>query len=293
MRINGRDLDEGLLDDIVATTKRKKDFSSIDNELIVQQIVRLLSSDSSTLDKILSGKKAPKKELVKKVRAELHRIHGSFNVALEKRKKLMRGYMSTADKGYIVKLLKTHSSTGERLSIYENLYTNIFDIIGMPASILDLGCGLNPLSSVFMDHEGLDYVACDISEDILSLCTDFFGMQEDIKGETMKINLFDTPKKDIFKKFSQYDVCFLFKVLEVIEQSKSHKISEAIISSVPADWVVASFPKRTVSGKKMNHPYRGWFDRMLRRLGFMSRILEYENEMFYIIKKNQDDISEG
>ena len=288
MNINGRILEDELLDNLLILIKRKKEFSNIDNGVIIQQIEKALSKDSSLLDKIIIGKKAPQKELMKMIRAELHRINGSFNVDFEHRKKIMHDYLGTFDKAHIVKLLETHSSTKERASIYENLYSNIFDITGGPVSILDLGCGINPVSSVFMKHDGLDYLACDISEDILELNDMFFKTQDRINGETKIINLFDAPKKDIFKEVDLFDVCFLFKVLDVIEQSKSHKISEEIIRVVPADWVVVSFPKTTVSGKKMNFPYRGWFDQMLRRLGFMSKILEYENEIFYIIKKKID-----
>ncbi|MFP4117422.1 MAG: hypothetical protein ACLFTR_00710 [Candidatus Woesearchaeota archaeon] len=288
MKIIGRELDDEVLDGFLASIKDKKEFSGIDNKLIVHQIEKELSSDSALLDKIIAGKKTPKKELVKRVRAELHRINGSFNVDFEHRKKLMHDYLGTKDRGHIISLLETHSSTKERLPIYENLYANLFDITGVPASILDLGCGLNPLSSIFMEHDGLDYLACDISEDILELLDMFFDVQEKTEGETRKLNLFESSKRYIFKDIEQFDICFLFKVLDVIEQSKSHKISEDIIASVPADWVIVSFSKKTVSGKKMNHPYRGWLDKMLHRLMYMSKIIEYEDEIFYIIKKKQE-----
>ncbi len=285
MQINGRELDGEMVDEILAAIKRKREFSRIDNELVIQQMERELSSDSSLLDKIISGKKTPRRDLVKRVRSELHRINGSFNVDFEHRKKIMHDFLGTGDRKHLIRLLQTHSSTKERLPIYENLYTNIFEIIGTPASILDIGCGLNPISSIFMEHDGLDYVACDISEDVLELTEMFFKTQEKASGETRKLNLFDAPHKDIFKGFEQFDVCFMFKILDVIEQSKSHKISEELISMVPADWVVVSFPKQTVSGKRMRRPHRGWFEQMLRRLVLMSKILEYENEIFYIVRK--------
>ena len=35
----------------------------------------------------------------------------------------------------------------------------------------------------------------------------------------------------------------------------------------------------------MNHPYRGWIEQMCRRLGYFYEILEFENEIFYLIQK--------
>ena len=43
-------------------------------------------------------------------------------------------------------ILTLHSSTRERLPILDRFYRAVFEITGQPASILDLGCGLNPLA---------------------------------------------------------------------------------------------------------------------------------------------------
>ena len=78
------------------------------------------------------------------------------------------------------------------------------------------------------------------------------------------------------------DVCFMFKFLDPIED-KGHKLSEEIIKLIKARYIVISFSTKTVSGKKMNHPYRGWIEKMLERIKKDFEKISLENEVFYII----------
>ena len=57
----------------------------------------------------------------------------------------------------------------ERISIYKDLYKQIFKITKKPKSILDLGCGLNPLSYPLMNLKNVTYNACDIAINDLNL----------------------------------------------------------------------------------------------------------------------------
>jgi len=81
------------------------------------------------------------------------------------------------------------------------------------------------------------------------------------------------------------DVCLLFKVLDSLEPAKGHKFAEQLITKVPAHYVVASFPTRTITGKPMRHPYRGWMDRMLKRIGYEFQVFVEGDEVFYVVKK--------
>jgi hypothetical protein len=46
-------------------------------------------------------------------------------------------------------LLECHVSTRERLPHYEEFYTRLFELAGVPRSIVDVGCGMHPLSYPF------------------------------------------------------------------------------------------------------------------------------------------------
>lgn len=285
MNIIGREVDEERIEYITSKIKEKKELSGIDNTIVIEQVKNHLSKNSKLLDNFVQGKKIAERALMKSVREILRKMHGTYNSDLKKRTELLNQFKTNNSRELVIELMKTHKSTAERLEIYENLYHNIFEITENPSSILDLGCGLNPLSVIFLDDKEIDYLACDISSSDLEIITVVLSTYDDMTIETKPINLFDAKKKNIFSKFDQFDICFLFKIFDSIELSKSHKLSEEIIKCVPADWVVVSFPTRTVSGKKMNYPGRGWFEKMLGRLKLFHRKLEYDNEVFYVIKK--------
>ena len=78
----------------------------------------------------------------------------------------------------------------------------------------------------------------------------------------------------------------MFKLTDVLDKGKGHKVSEKIISKVPAKYVIVSFPTLTMSGKRMNFPRRKWIELMSERLNYTYEILEFSNEIFYIINKN-------
>lgn len=287
MNVIGRTIPEEFVDELISKIKEKKEISGIDTQLVKDQIKKECAKDAKLLDLLVQGKKAPQKQVLKRVRAELHRVHGSFNDDLKKRTKLLKKYKETKNEDVLIELLKTHTSTAERLSIYENLYNNLFDLTMIPTSILDLGSGINPLSLVFSKLEEVEYIASDISSHDLEVVNTFFSLHDRYHGSTVSLNLFNAKDKNIFMNIPTVDICFLFKVLEVIEQSQSHKISEKIIVDVPATWVVVSFPVQTVSGKKMRHPHRGWIEQMLKRLKYSYELLSYSSEIFYIINKQK------
>ena len=43
------------------------------------------------------------------------------------------------------------------------------------------------------------------------------------------------------------------------------------------EYIVASFPTKTISGKKMNYPRRGWIEKMLKRIGYEFSIIKENN----------------
>ena len=76
----------------------------------------------------------------------------------------------------------------------------------------------------------------------------------------------------------------MFKILESLE-NKGHLLSEHLIKSFKADYIIVSFSTVDIKGRKMNYPRRGWFEIMIKRLGFDFEIYEDYNEIFYIVKK--------
>jgi len=216
------------------------------------------------------------KTLIKEARAKLHRGHGSFRMKTNK----LDEYLEKKD---FISILDKNKSTRERLLDFEEIYEKIFAITGMPNSILDLGCGLNPASIPLMKLKPeLKYYAFDINEREINFINKFFKTFE-IKG---KAEILDLSIIENVEELPNVNVCLAFKLLDVLEK-KGHKYSEEIIKILvdKCRFVVVSFAKQTVSGRMMNFPQRGWIERMLTRIDMKFEKFETRNEIFYIIKK--------
>lgn len=233
--------------DLVKDIKNKKELKDINDNFVMEEIKKFLKQNPKI--KLTSNKKSKDyKAIIKGVRAILRRVHSSF----------YGGELSIK----------------ERNKIYPSLYKKIFKITGKPKKILDLGCGSNPLK---FKEKGIYYVACDINKDICKKVKEYLDKQK-IKNKVIC--------KDLLKVNEKADVCFLFKVLDVLDRGKGHKVSENLIKKLKCKHIVVSFPTKTLSKKQMRHPYRGWIERMLNRIGYKFKILKFENEIFYVIKKS-------
>ena len=126
----------------------------------------------------------------------------------------------------------------------------------------------------------------DISEDEISILEQYFNLLHQLNplfsGEA---HILDALRWTRLLQLEQVDVCFLFKMTDVLDQGKGHKRSEEVIKSIPAKFIIVSVPTLTMSGKRMNHPRKGWIELMCKRLNYTFQIIEFSNELFYVIKK--------
>ncbi len=258
---------------LINKIKQKRELSGIADEVVERVLNSFLQKNPKLEQEIIASKKLEKSSAVetcvKNVRALLRRVSGSFEIDNKDRENLI-------SQNKIQEVLATHSSTKERLEYYDEIYNKIFAITRKPNTVLDLGCGLNPLSFPSKD---IIYYACDINKENLKLVEKYF-QNNNIKG---KVFFCDLTKSD--NSFPKTDVCFLFKVLDIIE-SKGHKMAERIITQLSCKYIVVSFATKTLSGRKMNKPRRIWFEKMLGRLNLKWNSFEVENEMFYVAERN-------
>ncbi|MEM4336671.1 MAG: hypothetical protein QXG86_01580 [Candidatus Woesearchaeota archaeon] len=275
MIINNKNIPDRIIELLVSGVKAKKELSGIEDSFVRNEILKILShsrkkieyfSSHSDTNKILKSRFY--KDVIKKTRAILRKSSGAF--------------IKEANIKNIKKVLYMHESTRERIKIYPEVYKKIFNITGVPKSVLDLGCGFNPLAYNYLNCKP-DYYAFDIDSRIIETLNIFFKKRK-IKGKAKIINLREIKNNKI--QLPKTDICFMFKLLDSIEIEKGHKLSETLIKAVPSKWVIISFSTKTLSGKRMRHPYRGWVEQICKRLGYFYEILEFENEIFYVIKKN-------
>lgn len=240
--------------------KSKKELKGLADSVVLGNLNSYLRKSNVEFS---TTSKKEKKIILKDVRSSMRLLTGRFQKSMKDKKSFLA-------LGEVEKLLKTHSSTSERLAFYPEFKKLLKKI--NPKSILDLGCGLNPIA---IASKGVEYLASDIKEDELKLVSDFFESKK-IKGKVFVADL-----QNLKKELPETDICLILKVLDVVDPN--HKISKDLLKKIPARIIIVSFSTKKLSGRKMNFPRRFWFENLLKEMRLKFKTLESENEFFYII----------
>ena len=259
-----------LIDEI----KDKKELRALSSDFVGSITKELLKKRKVNLEK-----KSERKIFIKEVRSLLHSVYGVFKKSkYAKRNKLLKEISGIEDVETHNKILDLHRSTKERLPYYKAVYERIFSTTGKPKSILDLGCGLNPLSLPYMDLTDTTYYASELTEEDTKFIQEYLDCVH-VKGKSFQMDL------TRIDKLPTVDVCFMFKLLDTLETLK-WDVTKTILERIDAKWIVASFPLKTLGGKKsINKKRLTWFERAIE--GHKYETFEIPNEIFYIIKFKQ------
>lgn len=252
-----------MINKLINKIKSKKELSGISNAFVKDYLTEYIKKNNIDISNL--GEKEIKL-IVSHIRAKLRRSVGEFQSSNEKDEMLIE----TED---IDELLKSHSSTKERMEDYNKVKEIVYE--SKPKSILDLGCGLNPIA---VAKPGVFYYACDVDENALKIANLFFK-KKGIEGKAFTYDL-----RRIEDALPKADVCLILKVFDALEK-RGHKLAEKILKNVKSKIVIISFSTKTLSGKPMNHPQRGWIERLLERLNYKFEIIKLKNEIFYVAKE--------
>lgn len=277
-----------MISKFVSEIKKKRNLRSLPDDFVQDLVVEFFKRYPKS-EKILENHVKPLKSkefkfMMKEIRKKLHDVYGVF-ILKEKCLKSLKEHLKKTKKldekalQLHTALLSCHQSSFERMDFYYEIYKNIFSITGKPKSILDLACGLNPLSFPFMGLKKLAYFAMELTCDGSKFVQEYFDIMQPfgLNGRAFAMNLMK------LKKLPKSDVCFLFKVLDSLECLEKN-YSEEILGKIDSKFIVVSFPTVSIGGKNPIKQ-RGWFFRMLRENNLKAETFEIENEIFYIIKK--------
>lgn len=248
--------------EIIKKIKQKKELSGLADQVISDLLEDYLTKYKISLNNI---SKSDFKIIIKEIRSKLRLLTGRFQKSQKNREILLQ-------KNNIKELLKTHTSTGERLEFYPKLKKIIKSL--KINSILDIACGLNPIA---IANPSITYTACDIKEDELKLIQVYFN-KNNIKGKTFVCDLKKNPN------LPNADLCLLFKVLDILEV-KNHALANSIIDKLNCKYLIISFPTKKLSGKPMNEPKRFWLEKLLKSKNLEFTIFFSDNEIFYLVEK--------
>ncbi len=271
---------EELVEDILA----KKELRSLDKEIAEEFLSDFFQKNKDVKEKLenksFNRRSEEYKQTVKEIRRKLREIYGVFiERNYSKRDELLANLNEKNSKDLTRELLLLHTSTRERLPYYEEIFKKTLTITGRGKSILDLACGLNPLSYFFLGYKP-KYIASDISSKDLDFIDKFFRKTK-IKGKTIRIDLVNETKKleDV-----PCDICFILKTLDSLETRKRN-VSRDIIKKIKSKWIVVSFPKTSLGGtKKIGNSRRNWFINFLKSDKYIYENFETENELFLVVK---------
>ncbi len=251
------------MNNLIRKIKEKYELNGLPDTLIESVLESYLNKNKI---KDISSEKS-RKIIIKEVRQELRRYAGQY--ASKSNIKNRQDLVKTEN---FEELLSNHSSTRERLEDYPLVKSMIKKI--NPKSILDLGCGINPVA---IAQKGIKYHAFDINHNDLDIVEQFFKIKE-ING--------DIHHKDIrvVENFPKVDLCIIFKVLDILGSDRT-KISKHLLQTIETKYFLVSFATRTLTGKPMNSPYRRWFETILKVLGYEYEVKRTNQELFYFITK--------
>jgi 16S rRNA (guanine(1405)-N(7))-methyltransferase len=226
------------------------------------------------------------KKAVKAAKKKLHQVYGAYFDAFQpgKIQKQLNKISSEPDTESLEtiarEIMKSHTSTSERIFFMEQFYPDLFKRIEKPKKILDLACGLHPFAVLWMDLEqDVQYYAYDIDTRLITLVNTFFGyMSRSYNAQCWDI-LVSIPEIEA-------DVVFLLKALPCVEQQEKGA-GETIITSLNAKYIVISFPSKSLTGKGkgMENYYHSFALELINRLNLEYFKLEYPNEVFYVLNK--------
>ncbi len=179
----------------------------------------------------------------------------------------------------LLEFLSMHESTKERLPILTQFFADIFAITGVPNTVLDLACALNPLAFPWM---GLANDATVYSYDIHTERIDFLNTYFALQGIPQAAKLQDLALE---LPTEQGDVALFLKELPRFERNYQKK-GWRMIDALNVKWVVISFP--TVSlhgGRSLVEHYRNYFAEKAAARNWEYTELMYPTEMVFVAKK--------
>jgi 16S rRNA (guanine(1405)-N(7))-methyltransferase len=192
---------------------------------------------------------------------------------------LLRTSDSQEIKELCLEVLSSHSSTKERIPIMEGFYATLFRHTGIPETILDLACGLNPFSIPWMKLPNeTKFYSYDIHEPRIHLINAFLskiGMQPLAIKQDILIN---PPKIEA-------DVAFFFKEAHRFEQ-RQHGCNRDFWKSIHAKHLLVSLPTRNLTGRhSMIDQQRHLVERTTQGLPWTITEFVFDNEIVFCIEK--------
>jgi len=228
------------------------------------------------------------KEALKSTRRKLHQVGAAYwpgSAPAEERYVEWLGLLRRAQgdppalRQACAAIMPSHASTRERLPLLDRFYQQTLHGIAPVSSMLDLGCGLNPLATPWMPlAAGASYRAYDVYGGVMGFLGETLPLLG-LRGEAHCADVLHEPPA------AQAEVALLLKVLPVVEQLWGDPT--AFLQAVNARHLLVSYPVASLGGRKrgMRDTYAQRFEALLGELGWAWEAHAFETELAYLVHK--------
>ena len=224
------------------------------------------------------------KTALKETLTKLHQIGGAYlNSKIDYTEWLKRFSNLTNSseielKDVCLQMMLLHASTKERIPIIDSVFNDSLSQIGPIHSILDLACGLNPLTIPWMPlASDCVYYACDIFTDMMDFLNGFFK-QCSLDGNAFCCNLAQgiPPQK--------VQLALLLKTLPCLDQLDKHIVPQ-ILENINADYLLVSYPLYSIGGKQkgMLSTYKNHFAQIIKDSRWNAQEFLFQTELVYLL----------
>lgn len=232
---------------------------------------------------------ANRKAAVKATQRRLHQAYGAFEQAFDGEsayRRLEAAYRSGSAaevEQACRQMLALHPSTRERLPVTERFYEEIWAVTGRPRTILDVGCGMNPLSLPWMGlGPGARIIALDIDRERAEWLNRFLvlaGLEPLARCQDVLAH----PPGDAA------DVALLLKISPTLERQEPGSPAR-LIEALRAPCVVVSFAVKSLGGheKGMAANYTRQFRELAAGRGWPVTELRFESERVFVVRNNAE-----
>jgi 16S rRNA (guanine(1405)-N(7))-methyltransferase len=268
------DLD-GLLEELVEQVQQGASYREIQPDLI-RSIGRRELREQRNL-----------RAAVKATRSKLHQVGGAYLACqpdyagwVNRLQGLPTVREDPALKGFCLEAMRAHVSTRERLSIIDSFYSTCLASISPVNSILDLACGLNPLSLPWMPLSNKPlYLACDIYGDMVAFLGAFFAHLRQ-NGRVWSFDLSQGIPDD------RVQVVLLLKAIPCLEQLDK-SLPLRLMDGIHADHLLVSFPVASLGGrgKGMRANYEAHFMDLIAGRPWQVERHEFPGELAFLVTK--------
>ena len=228
------------------------------------------------------------REAVKATKNKLHQVAGAYLESDLPYDAWLQELRAAADpasfRGACRKIMEAHASTRERLPTLDEFYEIIWAGRPRVRSVLDLACGLNPLTLPWMPlAEGAAYYAYDIYQDMADFLERFMGLPlAKVRGETQA--------RDVLLPghWPRVDLALLLKAIPCLEQLDK-AAGAKLLDGVQADYLLVSFPAHSLGRKEkgMVANYEAHFRELMRGRPGIIRRFEFPSELVFLVSQNQ------